>query len=391
MIITHIFIFISMSSNTLSHNSNSINNRMYSVSDCDLNITNDIDENNIDVPNTKYVKYSINTPPIFTNDINTINNSDSKDEYSYDNSIYRINDNKLIKIYVRRENGKTEYININNSINKTIHDLKQEIQIKYGYPVQTQKIEFNNIEYGCNYKLKDIKIINGTMIYLKLQNNINNWNDNFTIEYNAYIELNSYVSHLNNNINKEEDIDSDHNNSDDDDNDYWSIRIDEWSIHSQSDNFSNDKQMIGIVCYQYDGKVEWNLNGIKCKSGDIIIKNIISLKYCQYNTMYKYIFGCELNNKFVGNGFKINKYGKIKMFSNQINKIGQIEMFWLNIILKNYKEKNIKNYDIEKYQKKYSRYRYNIDKFDCQLCGIDQYIYKEQNNYKLLTENHHLL
>ena len=342
----------------------------------------------------KYVKYSINTPPVFTNNSPSFNKEDDEEEDTMFR--YNINNNnnhnlRNSKIYIRRENGKTEYIKMNGGINnKTIHDLKQEIQIKWGYVVQTQEILYNNTLFGCKQKLNEIGIKNGSIVYLKLKDTDDytvGQDDNFTVEYNGYIELNSYVPTMRDDDDDTESTDNDDHDINGVNNDYWSIRIDEFCIHSESDMVDKQYRMIGIIIYQYDGKVEFDINGIKYKSGDVVLKNITSLKYCQYETMFKHIFGIKLDGKFIGNGFKINKDGKIKQFSNEINKIGKLELFWLQSLIDAYYQKGIKIIDIEHYQKTNSRYRYDIDKFECSLCGVDQYIEKESNNYPLIINN----
>mmetsp|Transcript_1135 Transcript_1135/g.1706 ORF Transcript_1135/g.1706 Transcript_1135/m.1706 type:complete len:293 (-) Transcript_1135:168-1046(-) len=289
-----------------------------------------------------------------------------------------------MKIYVRRENGKTEHITMLKSQTASVHDLKQEIQIKYGYPVQTQKIMCNERELGCGHRFDEVDLGNGSLVDLKLED-AHHDDDNFTVEYNGFVELNSYVPR----VRPDTDVDRDEEDEDDEDedsgeDDYWSVRIRQWRIHKVSDKIGQS-HMIAIVCYQYDGKVEWNLNGIKCKSGDVILKNITSLKICQYETMYQSIFKCGMNGKFVGNGFKVNKNGKIKQFSNEMNELGKIERFWLDTLIEAYHTKGIKFIDIESYQKQNSRYRYDIDKYSCDLCGVDGYIEKEGNKYMLVS------
>ena len=48
------------------------------------------------------------------------------------------------------------------------------------------------------------------------------------------------------------------------------IEVPSYHILSSSDKCAGS-DMLGIVLYEYDGKTEWELNGVKCKSGDIYL------------------------------------------------------------------------------------------------------------------------
>ena len=67
--------------------------------------------------------------------------------------------------------------------------------------------------------------------------------------------------------------------------------------------------MVGIVLYAYDGKSEWILNNVHCKSGYIILKktkNIIDIQsnYGQvHGKCYKSVFKQDVDKKVVGAGF----------------------------------------------------------------------------------------
>eukprot|EP01084_Bolivina_argentea_P100396 180287_1 len=67
------------------------------------------------------------------------------------------------------------------------------------------------------------------------------------------------------------------------------IKLHSYNICSKSDVFDTKYGMMGIVIYQYDNKTEWNLNGIKCKSGFIYLCHSYKLNYITsypINTMH---------------------------------------------------------------------------------------------------------
>ena len=86
-------------------------------------------------PSGPFVKYSINTPPYYVQNIvspptrSTAGGDRMEDDGM---TIYKFHpkrgrNSRKIKVYVRRENGETEYVRINRSANQTIHNLKEEI------------------------------------------------------------------------------------------------------------------------------------------------------------------------------------------------------------------------------------------------------------------------
>eukprot|EP01084_Bolivina_argentea_P085142 153892_1 len=88
-----------------------------------------------------------------------------------------------------------------------------------------------------------------------------------------------------------------------------SILVENCEVSNYSDLFDGD-DMMGIIIYQYDGKTEWELNGIKCKSGFIYLcksDKLNNITSHPMNTMhaccYKYLFGVDPDyRKIVGAG-----------------------------------------------------------------------------------------
>ena len=76
----------------------------------------------------------------------------------------------------------------------------------------------------------------------------------------------------------------------------------------------NDHKYAGFILYAYDGKTDWRLNGIHCKTGYIVIRNTDNGgpvdRYRQgssggqiHRAVYKSVFGIDWDNKVVGEGF----------------------------------------------------------------------------------------
>ena len=91
------------------------------------------------------------------------------------------------------------------------------------------------------------------------------------------------------------------------------INITPFSVYSFHVSCKSDKitgeNMVGIVLYKYDNQQQWTLNGVKCQSGYIIVKNIESIQHIQSNRgqvhgkCYKSVFGREIDRKVIGGGF----------------------------------------------------------------------------------------
>ena len=85
-------------------------------------------------------------------------------------------------------------------------------------------------------------------------------------------------------------------------------KIASFHVSSQSDPFDGEQNMVGFILYSYDGKANWKLNQIHCKSGYIVIKLAGSHKGIEgrgmiYDTVYESVFGENINDKVDGGGF----------------------------------------------------------------------------------------
>eukprot|EP01084_Bolivina_argentea_P251068 420936_1 len=103
-----------------------------------------------------------------------------------------------------------------------------------------------------------------------------------------------------------------------------SIAFKSFHVSCRSDRI-NGEDMTGIVLYQYDGKTDWRLKGVHCKSGYIILKlsdNIKDIKNKQgivHGKCYKSVFGMDIeHDKVIGGGFSFEG-GKWKFNSGQFN------------------------------------------------------------------------
>eukprot|EP01084_Bolivina_argentea_P257923 434631_1 len=105
-------------------------------------------------------------------------------------------------------------------------------------------------------------------------------------------------------------------------NDYFNISS--FHVSCRSDKLNFDKNMIGIVLYQYKKCTDWYLNGVHCKTGYILIKNsdkIQDIKTKQgtmHSKCYKFLFNQDPDNDVIGAGFAIFN-GKIKYNSYTFN------------------------------------------------------------------------
>lgn len=246
--------------------------------------------------------------------------------------------------------------------------------------MQSQQVRFNDKVLGCNHTLRAVRIENGSTVYLFIVDD-GHEDTNWTVECNGYLELNSCVPAITPDHKREADSEDDVQEDD-----IWSIRIEAFSVHSESDGRGRCEQ-IGIVCYQYNGKVEWSLNGVWYKSGDVVLRNMTMSDSDGFEEMYSEIFGTAMDHKFVGTAFRVDEYGTIYPFSDDADEgIGGIEVFWLNALIAAYRKRGKRCIDIESHQRKCGRWRWDISQYECSMCSNDEYIAKESNNYSLLTE-----
>ena len=100
-----------------------------------------------------------------------------------------------------------------------------------------------------------------------------------------------------------------------------SIKVYSFHISCKSDQFTGDDDMMGIILYQYNGQTQWELNGIRCRSGYIYLCKSSHLtvskdnKSSEYDSMharcYKRLFGIDPDySKIVGAGFAYNSKEK---------------------------------------------------------------------------------
>eukprot|EP01084_Bolivina_argentea_P300067 517296_1 len=101
------------------------------------------------------------------------------------------------------------------------------------------------------------------------------------------------------------------------------IKIKSFHVSCQSDKVKG-QDMVGVVIYSYDNKIDWRLNNVHCRSGYIILKSSDNIKHIQCNQgqvhgkCYKSVFGQDIDDKVVGAGFAFFN-GKWKFNSYTFN------------------------------------------------------------------------
>jgi hypothetical protein len=103
-----------------------------------------------------------------------------------------------------------------------------------------------------------------------------------------------------------------------------SIKIETVHISCSSDSFNEDKRMAGLIVYSFDDQQKFEMNGHRCRTGYILIKesdNIAQIQSTQgivHGKLFKWFFGIEPNNRFVGAGFSLLN-GKLEFNSSVFN------------------------------------------------------------------------
>lgn len=109
------------------------------------------------------------------------------------------------------------------------------------------------------------------------------------------------------------------------------ITLKKFHVSCQSERpekWNGDKDLGGIVLYQYKGKTDWYCNGVHCKSGYLIIremekiKNVSSSEGMIHGRVYKSVFKEEFDAKKIqGGGFSYRPHRnpKWKFVSSTLN------------------------------------------------------------------------
>jgi len=99
--------------------------------------------------------------------------------------------------------------------------------------------------------------------------------------------------------------------------------IPSFHVSCRSDKYTGEP-MVGIILYQYDGRLDWHLNGIHCKSGYIVLKLSKNIAHIKgevgqvHGACYKWTFNESVGSKVVGGGFAYYQ-GKWKFNSGVFN------------------------------------------------------------------------
>ncbi len=91
------------------------------------------------------------------------------------------------------------------------------------------------------------------------------------------------------------------------------IKIETVHISCSSDSYDENENMAGLIVYAFDDKQMFELNGHRCRTGYILIKatkNIAQVESNQgivHGSLFKWFFGIEPDNRFVGAGFALHE------------------------------------------------------------------------------------
>eukprot|EP00415_Alexandrium_ostenfeldii_P000531 UN0531 len=99
------------------------------------------------------------------------------------------------------------------------------------------------------------------------------------------------------------------------------------SLHKscRSDPYDEGEDMAGVILWAYDSELEWELNGVKCKSGYVYQKQSKNLESISsgmgqiHGKLYRSLFGVEPDTaKVVATGYSVQG-GKVKVISGVFN------------------------------------------------------------------------
>lgn len=102
------------------------------------------------------------------------------------------------------------------------------------------------------------------------------------------------------------------------------IKIETVHISCSSDPYDPNEDMTGMIVYSFNDQQQFELNGHRCRTGYVLIKASKNIAHVQSNqgivhgSLFKWFFGIEPDNRFVGAGFAIQKE-KIKFNSGVFN------------------------------------------------------------------------
>lgn len=102
------------------------------------------------------------------------------------------------------------------------------------------------------------------------------------------------------------------------------IKLESLHISCSSDPYDKNENMAGLIVYSFDNKQIFELNGHRCRTGYILIKatkNISHIKSNQgivHGSLFKWFFGIEPDDRFVGAGFALHD-SKLKYNSGTFN------------------------------------------------------------------------
>ncbi|CAF1226137.1 unnamed protein product [Rotaria sp. Silwood1] len=90
------------------------------------------------------------------------------------------------------------------------------------------------------------------------------------------------------------------------------IKIETVHISCSSDSYDENENMAGLIVYSFDNKQMFELNGHRCRTGYILIKatknieHVISNQGIVHGSLFKWFYGIEPDDRFVGAGFSLH-------------------------------------------------------------------------------------
>ena len=102
------------------------------------------------------------------------------------------------------------------------------------------------------------------------------------------------------------------------------IKIETIHISCSSDSYDAKEDMAGMLVYSFNDQQKFELNGHRCRTGYVLIKttkNVSHVKSDQgivHGSLFKWFYGMEPDNRFIGAGFAI-RGGKYQFNSSTFN------------------------------------------------------------------------
>lgn len=91
------------------------------------------------------------------------------------------------------------------------------------------------------------------------------------------------------------------------------IKIETVHISCSSDPYDANEDMAGMLVYSFNDQQQFELNGHRCRTGYVLMKNTKNISHIPsdqgivHGSLFKWFYGIEPDNRFIGAGFAIRK------------------------------------------------------------------------------------